>query len=346
MQETVTFSSGPVDYYFERSFRTLDTIIPKIGCIIITDSNIAGLYKDELASYRTIVLPAGEQQKSIQTIATVTEKLIAFEAHRSTWLVGVGGGVITDITGFIATIYMRGLPFGLVPTTLLAMVDASVGGKNGVDFGLQKNLLGTIRQPRFILQDASFLNTLPAIEWSNGFAEIIKYACIFDSSLFDILEQRSLDKYLKDEAAMNAIVSRCIGWKNKTVAADETETGVRKLLNFGHTAGHAIETVHGLPHGQAIALGMLIACIVSEQVTGLSEEVRSRLKKLLLNYGLPDSFDIDIKQVMQVLKMDKKRNAADIDFIVLDSIGAGAIRKIPFEIIEQALTIFRNGRNN
>lgn len=342
MRETVHFSSGPVDYYFEQSFGMLDTIVPNDSCIIITDSNLAELYKDQLASFRTIVIPAGEEQKNIPTIVTITEQLIKYEAHRSTWLIGIGGGVITDITGFVAAIYMRGIPFAFVPTTLLGMVDASIGGKNGVDFGLQKNLLGTIKQPRFILQDASFLKTLPTTEWSNGFAEIIKCACIFDASLFDIIEQHDLDFYQNNNAALNAMIIRCMGWKNKTVAADETETGIRKLLNFGHTAGHAIETVHGLAHGQAVAIGMLIACTVSEHITGLSTDFAGRLKNLLSAYRLPIAMDVDIDQVMQVLKLDKKRRSDTIDFIVLDNVGQGAIRDIPFGVIHTALIAFND----
>ena len=342
MQETISFSSGPVDYYFESSLAILDSITGNASCVVITDANIAGLYKDQLAAFRTIVLPAGEAEKNIHTIAGITEKLLEYEAHRSTWIIGIGGGVITDITGFIASIYMRGVPFSFVLTTLLGMVDASIGGKNGVDFGLQKNLLGTIRQPRFILQDASFLKTLPAVESSNGFAEIIKYACIFDTALFDIIEQRDLTFYQNDDVALNALLVRCAGWKNKTVVADETETGVRKLLNFGHTAGHAIETVHGVAHGQAIAIGMLIACKVSEQVTGLPDDFAGQLRNLLRQYQLPVALEVDVDRVMQVLKMDKKRNADTIDFIALESGGAGTIRNISFDVIHNALIAFND----
>ncbi|RYD58702.1 MAG: 3-dehydroquinate synthase [Sphingobacteriales bacterium] len=345
MRETVTFTSGSVDHYYD-GFGMLDSIVPKATCIIITDSNIADLYKEQLAGYKTIVLPPGEEQKNIQTITSIAEKLVAYEAHRGTWLVGVGGGVITDITGFVAATYMRGVPFGFVPTTLLAMVDAAIGGKNGVDFGLQKNLLGTIRQPKFILQDASFLDTLPALEWSNGFAEVIKYGCIFDNALFDILEKNDLEYYRNHREALTTIISRCAAWKNKTVAADETETGVRKLLNFGHTAGHAIETVHSLPHGQAVALGMLIACIISEKVSGIDKEVRQRLGHVLRNYGLPVTCRVNIDEAMQVLKMDKKRNAGDVDFIVLEQIGTARIQRIGFDVIHGALIIFNDECNS
>lgn len=346
MQETITFSSGKVSYYFESTFDSLCTIVPLEGCVVITDSNVAALYRQQLAPFKKIIIPAGEEHKNIQTIITITEELIQYEAHRKTWIIGIGGGVVTDIAGWVAAIYMRGVPFGFVPTSLLGMVDASIGGKNGIDFGLHKNLLGTIRQPQFILQDVQFLETLPGIEWSNGFAEIIKYACIFDPALFDILEQHNIDHYKQNKADLNKIIAICTGWKNKTVLADETETGLRKLLNFGHTAGHAIETVHQLPHGQAIALGMLIACILSEQVAGLSDNVRPRLVKLLQAYGLPTAMEINIERVMEVLRMDKKRNNADIDFIVLEKNGVGAIKKVSFHLIHQAIITFNDAGNN
>ncbi|MBS1773470.1 MAG: 3-dehydroquinate synthase [Bacteroidetes bacterium] len=340
MQETISFPTGTVQYLFNSKIDDLKRFAPAVQCVIITDSTMAGLYPELISAYPSIVIPAGEDHKKLKTLNIVTEQLLELQAHRSTLLVGVGGGMVTDMTGFAASVYMRGCRFGFVPTSLLAMVDAAIGGKNGLNFGLQKNLLGTIRQPEFILYDISFLETLPFMEWSNGFAEIIKYGCIFDNELFEILEQGSLEAYKNGATDIHPIIQKCVNWKNKTVLEDEQEKGIRKLLNFGHTVGHAIETLYGLPHGQAISLGMLVACRVSEQITGLKTEVYDRLSTLLQQYRLPASLSLHTDKLMDILVMDKKRNDNEIDFIVLESIGKSGVKRIPFDIIRQAIDNF------
>ena len=180
-------------------------------------------------------------------------------------LVGVGGGVVTDIAGFVASIYMRGVKFAFVPTSILAMVDASIGGKNGIDVGVYKNLVGVINHPEFLLYDYSFLETLPDAEWVNGFAEIIKHACIKDADMFDFLEEYSLARFQSSITDTAAIIKRNVDIKYAVVASDEHETGDRKLLNFGHTIGHAIENADHLSHGHAISIGMVAACRISEE---------------------------------------------------------------------------------
>ncbi len=243
---------------FQNVYTTLKASYKKEDCIIITDSNIASLYPEICAYYNTIIISPGEGQKTLQTIEALATQLLQLGAYRKTALIGMGGGVITDMTGYLAASYMRGVSCGFIPTTLLGMVDAAIGGKNGVNVGMHKNILGTIRQPSFIHFDTSFLNTLPHAEWSNGFAEIIKYACVFDKGLFDELSSHDIDFYKNDNNALQQLITKCIGWKNKIVLEDENENGSRKLLNFGHTAGHAFEKLYNLPHGQAIAIGMVI----------------------------------------------------------------------------------------
>jgi 3-dehydroquinate synthase len=339
MDYSHSFPTGTVQYRFN-GIRELLSIAPPEQAVIITDSNIASLYPDVFALYRTIILPAGEECKTQDVIKTITEHLLEFKAHRKTALIGVGGGVVTDITGYAASVYMRGIPFGFVPTSLLGMVDAAIGGKNGVNFGLHKNMLGTIQQPSYILYDTTLLNTLPDIEWCNGFAEIIKYACIFDAALFQELQHNNLLYYKENKEALLALIQRCIALKNNTVLEDEKEKGIRKLLNFGHTAGHAIETLYNLPHGQAISLGMLIACKVSERVCGLNPVVKEHLSQLLLQYKLPVSLRLHPEQLMDVLVMDKKRSGDFIDYALLNDIGSAFIKPIPFEIIQTALEDF------
>ncbi|OSZ79429.1 3-dehydroquinate synthase [Chitinophagaceae bacterium IBVUCB1] len=344
MEYSVSFPTGTVQYCFT-GIKELLKRAPADSSVIITDSNVATLYQQVIAAYRTIIIPAGEEHKTQQTIQSVTEQLLEFKAHKKTTIIGLGGGMITDIAGYAASIYMRGVPFGFVPTTLLAMVDAAIGGKNGVNFGLHKNMLGTIRQPSFILYDTALLHTLPDMEWSNGFAEIIKYACIFDAPLFAELSTHIINYYKEDATALNELIQRCANWKNKTVSEDETENNVRKLLNFGHTAGHAIETLYNLPHGQAVSLGMLVACSISESECGLHPDVRRQLAMVLQQYKLPASLKLHTEQLMDILVMDKKRSNNTIDYIVLSSIGSALIKPLPFETIKQALDKFSDAGN-
>jgi 3-dehydroquinate synthase len=345
MEYSVSFPTGTVQYCFA-GIKELLKKAPADSSIIITDSNVATLYQHVVASYRTIIIPAGEEHKTQQTIQSITEQLLEFKAHKKTTIIGFGGGIVTDIAGYAASIYMRGVPFGFVPTTLLAMVDAAVGGKNGVNFGLHKNMLGTIRQPSFILYDTALLHTLPDMEWSNGFAEIIKYACIFDAPLFAELATHIINYYKDDSAALNELIQRCVNWKNKTITEDETENNVRKLLNFGHTAGHAIETLYNLPHGQAISLGMLVACSISEKECGLSSDIRKQLSMVLQQYKLPTSLKLHTEQLMDILVMDKKRNNNTIDYVVLSSIGSALIKPLHFETIRTALDHFSDAGNS
>ncbi len=338
MRQTVTFPSGTVEYMFQHSFAEYLAGCDRERTVLVTDEHILHLYPQLFKGHKTLVLPPGESSKSLETIGRLTKELIALEATRKTTLIGVGGGVVTDITGLLASVYMRGVPFGFVPTTLLAMVDAAVGGKNGVNAGLNKNIIGTISQPAFILFDAGFLDTLPDEEWSNGFAEIIKYACIFDTDMFAELEKNSISAYrTHGNAELDALIERCVTWKNRTVTEDEHEQGVRKLLNFGHTAAHAIENLYELSHGKAVAIGMVIACMLSEQETGLDKSVAVRLKELSGKYGLPVRHDINVKQVMAILKMDKKRVNDTIDYILLERVGKAVVKSLPFAEIEHTL---------
>lgn len=342
MLQQVAFPSGTVNYYFNSTFSALWNVYDMQQVIIITDEHIAALYPDILSGIPSIIIPAGEASKDVSIITHLAAKLVAMGATRQSLLIGLGGGMVTDLTGFLAAIFMRGVRFGFVPTTLLAMTDAAIGGKNGINMGLYKNMLGTIRQPEFILYDAAFLQSLPDVEWSNSFAEIIKYGCIFDAELFDELHTHSLQHYQENPAALQSIINRCVAWKNKTVIEDEHEKNSRKLLNFGHTAGHAMEKVYDLPHGYAVAIGMVIACILSEQHTGLHNTTTQQLVETLKKYGLPTHQQLDVTEVMNVLKADKKRNNNTIDYILLKQKGAAIITPLPLTLIEQALTTYES----
>ena len=332
---TYKFSNSSVDYYLAYGISHLKEIADKDNAIIITDENVYNAHTKRFKNWNCIVLKPGEEFKIQSTVDSVIEQLIEMEADRKTTLVGVGGGVITDITGYVASVYMRGISFGFIPTSLLAMVDASIGGKNGIDVGVYKNMVGIIRQPKFILHDMVFLNTLPQKEWENGFAEIIKHAAIKDARMFKELEEKSLKHYQGRQKSICDLVQRNAIIKTKVVQNDEFERGERRLLNFGHTLGHALENQYELSHGQAISVGMTYASVISEKIVGFKEA--SRVTALLLKYDLPTFADFDKQKVFQVLKMDKKREKEEMNYVLLDKIGKGIVKSIPLQDLEEII---------
>lgn len=327
-KRSFTFSNTTVAYYFDADFSQVEKLAPKEKAVIVTDEHVFAKHKKKFKGWNTIVLKAGEKFKVQQTVDVVIDQLIALGADRKTTLIGVGGGVVTDITGYVAGIYMRGIRFGFVPTSLLAMVDASIGGKNGIDVGVYKNMVGLIRQPAFLLFDTSFLSTLPKTEWQNGFAEIIKHACIKDAVLFRQLQKHKLSDYQKNGKLLSALIEQNVLIKTKVVQGDEFEQGERKLLNFGHTLGHAIENMYELSHGQAISIGMTYAAVMSQQLkhfTGAELVV-----KVLEQYGLPTLARFNTKKAFRILMMDKKKDNVSINYILLEKIGKGVVQPLLF----------------
>ena len=326
-----------ITHYFDAAFSCLDQIVSKENTVLITDEHVFDLHKNKMEGWKTIVIKAGEEHKQQATVDHIIEQLIQLEADRNTFIIGIGGGVVTDITGFAASIYMRGLKFAFVPTTILAMVDAAIGGKNGVDVGLYKNLTGLIRQPEFLFYDYSFLQTLPDAEWINGFAEIIKHACIKDEKLFDLLEHHSLQHFQQDKNALSALIEKNVLIKNTVVAADEFETGERKLLNFGHSFGHAIENLYHLPHGHAVSIGMVLAAGIGEKINQFDPKDTNRLIEVLTKYALPHKLQFNKEKVLDILKMDKKRDRKVIHFILLNKIGEAMIHPIPIDQLNELI---------
>ena len=334
------FSSASVDVYFHGSFNLLSKLVDKKNAVIITDENIFSAHRSKFRNWNVITLKPGEAFKIQLTADAIIEQLIGFQADRSTTLIGVGGGVVTDLTGYVAAIYMRGIRCGFVPTSLLAMVDASIGGKNGVDVGDYKNLVGSICQPAFLLYDYSFLKTLPDIEWSNGFAEIIKHACILDQSSFKLLMQNDLQTIKKNKKLLASIIEKNVLLKSLLVKKDEFEKGDRKLLNFGHTLGHALETQYELTHGQAVALGMVFASWLSEQILGLKKSIE--IIQVLSKYKLPTIASFDAERVFNVLTMDKKRVSDKMNFVLLEKIGKGVVYPIKLDKLRKYVSIYAN----
>lgn len=334
-KRSYTFSKSTVDYYFNADFSNLEKIVSKENAVIITDDHLFDKHKKKFKGWNTIVLKPGEAYKVQQTVDVIIDQLIAFGADRKTTLIGVGGGVVTDMTGYVAGIYMRGIKCGFVPTSILAMVDASIGGKNGIDVGVYKNMVGLIRQPQFLLYDLSFLKTLPQAEWQNGFAEIIKHACIKDAAMFELLQNNSLTSFKKNPTLLAALIQRNALIKTKVVVNDEFEQGERKLLNYGHTLGHAIENMYELSHGQAISIGMTYAALMSAQIKGFKDA--EKVIALLAKYGLPTFADFDKKKAFKTLQMDKKKDAQSINYILLQKIGKGVIQSLTFIELETIL---------
>ena len=329
------FSNKTTSYYFDADLSTLQKLRGQRQAVIVTDEHIFRAHRKKLTGWDTIVIKAGEAFKVQATVDSVMEQLIAFGADRKTLLIGIGGGVVTDITGFAASIYMRGIPCGFVPTSILAMVDAAIGGKNGIDIGVYKNLAGTIRQPEFLLYDLSLLRSLPKQEWINGFAEIIKHACIKDAVLFSELEKNSLSFYRNDKKALARLIRRNAVIKSTVVQKDEFEDGDRRLLNFGHTLGHAIENMYGLSHGQAISIGMVAAGMISEEFTHFTDT--GRIISTLKKYGLPTQAEFEVKKVMNVLRMDKKKVKDAMNYVLLEKIGKGVVLTIPIAELDKLL---------
>jgi 3-dehydroquinate synthase len=306
----------------------LEDLVDRQHTILITDENIYNLHVQKFEGWKIIVLKAGEIFKQQAAVDFIIKNLIDLQAHRKTFIVGVGGGVVTDIAGYAASVYMRGLRFGFVPTTILAMVDACIGGKNGVDVGLYKNLVGTINQPKFIVYDYAFLKSLPHQQWVNGFAEIIKHAAIKNAALFTLLENNTLQTFKNNADLLSNLVGKNVQLKTSVVIKDEFENGERKLLNFGHTFGHAIENVYQLPHGHAISIGMVLAANISEAINNFDAAQKQQLINLLQKYELPVQYKIEADKVLAILNMDKKRVADTMNFILLNKIGEAIIKPI------------------
>ncbi|MFZ1799311.1 MAG: 3-dehydroquinate synthase [Chitinophagaceae bacterium] len=321
------FKESHCTIYFNNSFSHLEKIADKDNTILLIDKTVCKKHVKQFQGWKIILCEGGDEHKNQTAVNSIITQLITMGANRQTFLIGVGGGVVTDITGFVAGIYMRGIRFGFVPTTLLAMADAALGGKNGINSGLYKNMIGLISQPSFILYDKNFLNSLPKKEWVNGFAEIIKHACIRDQKLFDLLEKSTLTEFQNDSEKLELLIQKNALLKMRIVLEDPHEKNIRKLLNFGHTLGHAIENEQKLPHGHAISIGMVAAARLSRNILNFGETERIIL--LLKKYGLPVHKKINASVVFEMMQSDKKTRGNAIDYILLKKIGRAEIRSVP-----------------
>lgn len=303
--------------------------------VYITDANIYNHYKQYFDGKKYIIIYPGETTKNFDTIRYIVDQLlIVHHASRKTFLVGVGGGVVTDITGLVASLYMRGLDFGFVSTSLLGMVDASIGGKNGVDYCGYKNIIGTFNQPEYIYWSVDFLDTLPEEEIHNGFGEILKYAIGFDKMLFMNLNNWTYDQLKNDKNGMESIIRNCQFIKKQIVISDERESGIRKTLNLGHTVAHAIEkkSSNKIPHGQAVGKGIHVMTKYSYDNKYIDIDDYERILELLDKYKFFDTDDIKLaNKSKEFIGYDKKGDKDCIDLIVIDRIGSCKIVKTELE---------------
>jgi len=306
-------------------------------CAMISDTNVgpllAGQVKRRLTSAgfkpMLITIPAGEKSKTLKQAGAICEQMIAAGLDRQSFVVGLGGGVVGDLSGFVAAIYHRGIPHILIPTTLLAMVDSSIGGKTGVNTADGKNLIGAVHQPLLVIDDVDVLKTLPRREFNQGFAEVIKHAIIADAKMFRQLQSRRES----DSLDLQQLVRRNVEIKTKIVAKDERDrTGERALLNFGHTVGHAIERAgdyRKFLHGEALSLGIVAACTISTKRAGLPSKQRDSVVHLLKQFNLPTKLprNFSRQEIFNALKFDKKFEGGKIRFIVTPGIGAARVAK-------------------
>lgn len=316
----------------------LDTCLPPRRVIAVTDSNIHRRYRELVERFEHIIIGIGETNKTLITADRVYRELMAMHADRDCFLLGIGGGIVTDITGFCASTYMRGLPFGFISTTLLGQVDASIGGKNGVNVDGYKNMVGTFSQPKFVICDTAMLSTLPEREFRAGLAEVLKAGIIADPELFSLITGNPVEKLRTDNGLLTRIITRAIRVKAAIVESDEREAGLRRLLNLGHTVAHAIESISDLyQHGEAVAVGTCMAADAAVRMGILACDEARQIRSAFDHCGLPTSVGIERSRLLKALRNDKKSHGDEIYFVVPTAIGSCRTEKIPFTDLETLL---------
>jgi 3-dehydroquinate synthase len=332
----------------ERAGALLSQKLSERHCAIVSDDNVAAHFASALEQSLTsagfnptlITIPPGEESKTLSQAEAICNRMSEAGLDRSSFLVALGGGVVGDLTGFVAAIYHRGIPYVQVPTTLLAQVDSSIGGKTAVNTAAGKNMIGAWHHPTLVIVDVDTLGALPAREWKQGFAEIIKHAIILDAEMFEMVQRF-------DRKDLAALVRRNIEIKGRIVAADERETkGERALLNFGHTVGHAIERAgdyRDFLHGEAVSLGIVAACEISVRKARLAETERERILSTLRVFDLPTRLPADFprEKILEAIRFDKKFKRQEVRFVVTPAIGSARLATdVTMDDIAEALEKF------
>lgn len=343
VQLTVTHPTGSYPIWVDHDLlpELIDRVEPPGGCFVVTDANVGPHFADRVDGATVLTVPAGEAHKTLSTATELYAQLVEAGADRQSTIIALGGGMVGDLAGFVAATYMRGVDFVQAPTSLLAMVDASIGGKTGVDLPHGKNLVGAFKQPRAVVADLSTLGTLPSAEFAAGMAEVIKHGLIADPGLFAAIEAPGWSADSLSPAALRDLVLRAIAVKRDAVEADPFErTGRRALLNLGHTFGHALEHVSGyaLRHGEAVGLGLLIAARVSVSLGYCQAQLVRRIETALRRAQLPLATpSLDVDALVQALGSDKKKRAGRVQFILLRDVGAPFITgDVPLNLVRDA----------
>ena len=329
------------EIHIEADYKQLDAVLRKLKIAghrvcIVSDTTISKYYmedvveivKDYASLVQTFSIKPGEQYKNLDTVNSLYEYLIQSKFDRNDFLIALGGGVVGDLTGYVAATYLRGISFIQMPTTLLSMVDSSIGGKTGVDFSSYKNMVGAFKQPKAVYINTSTLKTLTPRIYYSGFGEVIKYGMIQDKEFDQWLQEHKDDLRNMDSQALEYMIYRSCDNKRKVVEDDPTEKGIRAILNFGHTLGHAIEKMMDfqLLHGECVAIGMVAAAYMSVQRGMITEQDLHTLETTLQNYLLPTRVKaLDPEALIEITKNDKKMDAGKIKFILLDGVGSAVI---------------------
>ncbi|HZL77201.1 MAG TPA: 3-dehydroquinate synthase [Bacteroidales bacterium] len=319
-------------------------LLPGKNVVIITDENVFRLYGKNFPKFPVIRIVPGEESKKLKVIESLAGKLLKMGIDRSGFILAIGGGVVCDISGFLASVYMRGIRCGYVSTTLLSQVDASTGGKNGVNLGMIKNVIGNFRQPEFVICDTTMLRTLPDDEYMSGMAELIKTGIIGDPSIIEMLEENYARVILRDRRLLSDLVARSVKFKASVVAKDEKESGLRRILNFGHTFGHAIELQESFKHGFAVASGMELATLFSYDKGLIDKKVCNRVISLLKKYGQLSSYNIPSGIIEEFILHDKKKSGEYIHFVFIEGIGVPCVKKILLEEVVDFYKKFKKGK--
>lgn len=340
MDITIKCQTGESRVHFG-PIQELSTTVDLHNAVVVSDAELCRLHGGVFPDCPVIEVERGEAAKSLASLEMLYERFLELELGRDATILAIGGGSITDLAGFSAATWLRGVSLSSVPTTLLAMVDASIGGKNGIDFRGRKNLLGTIVQPRLVHCDVSFLSTLPDEQFASGMAEVIKTAVLSGKEYFGFLEMLGGKRTNLDHERLERLVSLSVEYKAAVVGRDERETGERRKLNLGHTIGHALELTLGIPHGHAVATGLALSCRLAVHRKGLSSELCERIIALLAAWGLPTSIEdayllsssvpkgAHVRESVSVaLGADKKRSGDDILFVLPEGIGSVSVQAL------------------
>ena len=313
----------------------LPALLPKKRVVVVSDTNIDRHYHSLIEPYDHVLIGLGESSKTLKTLDAIYHRFIELGVDRSCFVLAIGGGIVTDVAGFAASTFMRGLDFGFISTSLLGQVDASVGGKNGVNVEGYKNMVGTFTQPKFVICDVDLLRTLSPREFRTGLAEIIKAAVIADAELFDMLEQTDFSTLQSDSERLSEMVYRAVKVKADIVERDERESGDRRLLNLGHTLAHAIEkSSTKMNHGEAVAVGLALIAEVATSRDMLAVADKERIVALLERAGFMLDAPVEIRTLLKAVAKDKKAEGSDIHIVFPVGVGRCTVEKMPVEVFK------------